>query len=180
MQRIIMAVVVLAAVGAVSAFAASELVPSHRAGAAPTAQQVREQNLDGSGFIRTHEQGTASVNVTNGSLPVSGTVNVGNFPAAAQGRLINLSFTNDLSQFADVSGCANVSILARATATDFNVGLFSSPDGTTRILPGDSGATHGTADGFRTALAKNLLVAEPFLQLEIQAPSPTAWIWCEP
>src|SRR3989442_2630286 len=80
MQRIIMTVIVLVAMGIVSAFAASELVPSHNAGAAPTAQQVREQNLDGSGFIRAHEQGTANVNVTNGSLPISGTVNVGNLP----------------------------------------------------------------------------------------------------
>jgi len=90
MQRIITVVIVLAAVGIVSAFAASKLVPSHQAGAAPSATQVREQNLDASGFIRTHEQGTANVSVTNTWLPVSGTVNVGNFPAAAQGRLINL------------------------------------------------------------------------------------------
>src|SRR5438132_6063339 len=42
------------------------------AGAAPSAQQVREQNLDGSGFIRTQEQGTATL---------AGSVNVGNMPA---------------------------------------------------------------------------------------------------
>src|SRR5207244_8133305 len=82
--------IVLAAVGIVSAFAAGQLIPSHNAGAAPTVQQVREQNLDGSGLIRVHEQGTANVNLINGSLPVSGTVNVGNFPSAAQGRLIGL------------------------------------------------------------------------------------------
>jgi hypothetical protein len=35
MQRIIMVVIVLAAIGIVSAFAASQLVPSHEAGAAP-------------------------------------------------------------------------------------------------------------------------------------------------
>ena len=38
------------------------------AGAAPpppSPAQVREQNLDGSGFIRVHEQGTANVNVAN-------------------------------------------------------------------------------------------------------------------
>src|SRR5947208_16781502 len=35
MQRIIMAVVALAAVGIVSAFAAGQVVPSHQAGAAP-------------------------------------------------------------------------------------------------------------------------------------------------
>jgi hypothetical protein len=32
---------------------------------------VREQNLDGSGNIKVHEQGTANVNVTNSSLTVA-------------------------------------------------------------------------------------------------------------
>ena len=41
-------------------------------------QPVREQNLDASGAIRVHETGTANVNVTNGSLTVTGTVSVGN------------------------------------------------------------------------------------------------------
>jgi hypothetical protein len=54
---------------------------------------VAEQNLDGAnirvheegtaavheqGTAAVHEQGTASVNVTNSSIPVSGTVNIGN------------------------------------------------------------------------------------------------------
>src|SRR5436853_4365543 len=47
---------------------------------------VSEQNVDASGNVRVHEQGTAavheqgvaSVNVTNGSIPVTGTVNLGN------------------------------------------------------------------------------------------------------
>ena len=66
MQRIIAVVVALAAVGIVTAFAADQLIPSHDAGAAPQpqVQQVREQNLDGSGFIRVHEQGTPNVNVS--------------------------------------------------------------------------------------------------------------------
>jgi len=37
---------------------------------------VREQNLDGSGRIRVHEGGTASVNVTNSSVTVDGTVGI--------------------------------------------------------------------------------------------------------
>jgi hypothetical protein len=45
-----------------------------------TTQPVREQNLDGSGAIRVHEQGTADVNVTNGSLSIGGSVSVNNFP----------------------------------------------------------------------------------------------------
>ena len=35
------------------------------ASAAPKAQAVREQNLDGSGFIAVHEQGVADVNVVS-------------------------------------------------------------------------------------------------------------------
>jgi hypothetical protein len=51
--------------------------------ARPTAQPtqtVREQNLDTNGFIRTHEQGTADVNVTNATVPVSGSVDVATMP----------------------------------------------------------------------------------------------------
>ena len=60
--------------------------------------------------------------------------------------------------------------------------LFVSPDGTTRILRGDVGATQGNnIDGFSTAVAENLAIAEPFLQVQIQtANPPTAWIWCQP
>ena len=32
---------------------------------------VAEQNLDGNGNVKVHEQGTANVNVTNSSVPVS-------------------------------------------------------------------------------------------------------------
>ena len=53
----------------------------------PADTKVREQNLDGSGLIRVHEQGTANVNVTNTSVPVSGTVDVGNLPLDAQGNV---------------------------------------------------------------------------------------------
>jgi hypothetical protein len=51
---------------------------------ADNAVPVREQNLDGSGNIKVHEQGTANVNVTNSSLTVAspapitdGAINVG-------------------------------------------------------------------------------------------------------
>jgi hypothetical protein len=36
-----------------------------------TSLAVREQNLDGSGNVKVHEQGTANVNVTNSSLTVA-------------------------------------------------------------------------------------------------------------
>ena len=44
----------------------------------PADTKVREQNLDGSGLVRVHEQGTAKV---------SGTVDVGNLPLDAQGNV---------------------------------------------------------------------------------------------
>ena len=60
------------------------------ASAAPPTQAVEEQNLDGSGFIAVHEQGTADVNVTNAALPVSGTVDVGNLPVVQDVNVISL------------------------------------------------------------------------------------------
>src|SRR3989442_15590803 len=73
MQRVVALIVAVGVTsGLVGAFAVSQL--SGSAGAAPPPpgpQQVREQNLDASGFIRVHEQGMANV---------TGTVNVGNLP----------------------------------------------------------------------------------------------------
>ena len=45
----------------------------------PADTKVREQNLDGSGLIRVHEQGTANV---------SGTVDVGNLPAVQDVKVV--------------------------------------------------------------------------------------------
>ncbi len=56
----------------------------------PEVQPVEEQNVDGSGYIAVHEQGVADVNVTNASLPVSGTVDVGNLPAVQDVNVISL------------------------------------------------------------------------------------------
>ena len=60
------------------------------ASAAPPTQAVEEQNLDAGGSIAVHEQGVADVNVTNPSLPVSGTVDVGNLPAVQDVNVISL------------------------------------------------------------------------------------------
>ena len=49
--------------------------------APPPPLRVLEQNRDSLGFIKVHEQGTANVNVTSGSLNVDGAVSVTNFPA---------------------------------------------------------------------------------------------------
>ncbi len=75
----------------VAAFAGAAWSSNPGTGTAP----VREQNVDSNGAIRVHEQGTADVRVTNGSVPVSvgnfpetqqvaGTVNVGNLPNTQQ------------------------------------------------------------------------------------------------
>jgi len=50
---------------------------------ADNAVPVREQNLDGSGNVKVHEQGTANVNVTNSSLTVAS-------PAPITGGAINV------------------------------------------------------------------------------------------
>jgi hypothetical protein len=156
MQRIIAAVTVLAAVGIVSAFAAGQLVPSHQAGAAPSAQQVREQNLDASGFIRTHEQGTANVNVTNGSLPVAGTVNVGNLPAVQNVNVVSepaspivdkvftfaTNATGDqngafVSAALDTTGCRKLEVFlnfGQSNVDAYNLLVWESTDGVNRLL----------------------------------------------
>jgi hypothetical protein len=51
----------------------------------PGGLNVSEQNVDASGSIRVHEQGTANVNVTNSSLPVT----VGNLPAEQNVHVTN-------------------------------------------------------------------------------------------
>ena len=126
MRRIVVLAVVLGlASGLLGAFAYGELFGS--ASAAPPATAVREQNLDGSGLIRVHEQGTADVNVTNGALPVTGTVDVGNLPVDAQGNLRvatqpTLTNTSVLfegtinpgelirTEFVDTAGCSEFTI----------------------------------------------------------------------
>lgn len=87
MQRIIVFAITLAVVGGlVGAFAYSQL--SDRASAVPAPWSVSIASpLDGVGNVKVAQQGTTSVNVTNASLPVSGTVNVGNLPTDAQGNV---------------------------------------------------------------------------------------------
>jgi hypothetical protein len=45
---------------------------------------VVEQNVDASGSIKVHEQGTVPVQVTNGNLAVQGAVTVSNLPAVQE------------------------------------------------------------------------------------------------
>jgi hypothetical protein len=77
---------------------------------------VAEQNRDGNGNVRVHEQGiaavheqgTANVNITNGSIPVTGTVSV----ASATQRVMHVASNFELPKnfalntgFQDTSDC---------------------------------------------------------------------------
>jgi hypothetical protein len=79
-----------------------------QAGAAPPAppdQKVREQNLDGSGWIAVHEQGTASVSITGtpGVNVTGGTLNVGNLPAVQTVTDANLPALNPFQESANAT-----------------------------------------------------------------------------
>ena len=159
------------------------------ASAAPAETKVREQNLDGSGLIRVHEQGTANV---------AGTVNVGNLPAVQDvnvvsrspqsGRLVSLTLTTGSepaswqSQIFGASDCGHVSIMARGSS-NLTIGLVASPDGTVRIPIRLAAQTQNTIDGFNTVTVENYALAEPFLQVQVggsTGSNPTAWLWCVP
>ena len=173
------------------------------ASAAPPTQAVEEQNLDGSGFIRVHEQGVADVNVTNPSLPVSGTVDVGNLPAVQdvnvvsvppeQGRLIELGTQaipgggHYQSSFVDVSDCERVTLMARGTSGvshSINEAEMS-PDGTIAVLANLVVEELG-GNGKASSSWHNLEVAMPFIRFRVSHASSststniTAWIWCTP
>jgi len=166
---------------------------SGSAGAAPpppAVTQVREQNLDGSGFIRVHEQGTANV---------AGTVNVGNLPAvqdvnvvsqpSAQGRLITLfmspfSGSTSSSEPVDVGDCGLISITSRGG----RVGPIhrASLDGT-HFEEVDLVALGGTryAPSDADSNVFDIPTVMPFLSVQVNtnisgSDTPEAWIWCEP
>jgi hypothetical protein len=130
MHRFIVLTAIIGLVGGlIGAWAAVQL--SGEAGAAPPPpgdQKVREQNLDASGFIRVHEQGTANV---------TGTVNVGNLPFDARGNLRVASgftkaaelFTGTVNPgetvttpFTDVQGCRDFTIFV-LNAGDSSAGI---------------------------------------------------------
>jgi len=179
--------------GLVGAFAYDQL--ESRAGAAPpppSATQVREQNLDGSGFIRVHEQGTANVagTVNVGNLPAVQDVNVVSMPPPAAGRLIDATPMTPVgggvyaSPLLDVADCTTVSVLVQGGAV-INTAHVS-PDGTTRIAATLSG-TASREDVGGVPASSSILdapVAAPFLSIKADTaagqPAPTAWIWCEP
>jgi hypothetical protein len=198
-----LAVIAVLATGLIGTWAFSQVTDD--VGAAPpppSPQQVREQNLDGSGFIRVHEQGTANVNVTNGSLPVSGTVNVGNAPAVQDvnvvsmpaptgGRLIDLGTMESnggtvVFPLADVRDCGRMTFAATADESGsfvFNGGYppmaYASADGTEAALVEirlEGTVATGGVGGRPSATIRGAAPAVPYLQIPMSTgPSAPPW-----
>jgi hypothetical protein len=109
---------------------------------------VREQNLDGQGWIQIHEQGIADVdiqnenlnvtlqnqeldvNVTNDSLPIEGDVGVNNFPSNQDVSVTNFPSTQNVN----VTGGS----VGNAPVTTLNQHIFNVPDGETEDQTFDS------------------------------------------
>jgi len=200
MQRTLVSIIIVCLVsGVVGAFAYDQL--GSNAGAVPpppSPTQVREQNLDTSGFIRVHEQGTANVTgtVNVGNLPTVQDVNVISMPAAPQARLIELGTQTVTigsgafqSSFIDIRDCGTVTVMARATSADTaQVEFFASPDGINPVGVSTRGvnATRGIS-GVATASLRDEPATYPFMLVFVSANGTsgqqseiTAWIWCEP
>jgi len=164
---------------------------SGEVGAAPPPpgdQKVREQNLDGSGFIRVHEQGTANVNVLS-------------LPAEQPGRLIELgtqTFTlggnRYQSAFVDVRDCRDITAMATASvspdpSSGMDISFDASPDGT-QVIPVElTGATRNDSSqgGVRAGSIHDSRIRLPFLRALVgfggvttSTVNATAWIWCQP
>src|SRR5437667_2668810 len=132
MQRIIVAVTVLAAVGIVSAFAAGQLVPSHQAGAAPPPPQSQPVSitspLDGQGNLRVSDPPNVSVSLIIAN-PVTVGPNGGSF----------------VTGFIDAANCGSLAVFTNhsftSASTDLDqlgVALRVSADGTvvSGLFPG--------------------------------------------
>jgi hypothetical protein len=192
-----LAVIAAFASGLIGTWAFSQL--TEQAGAAPpppSPQQVREQNLDGSGFIRVHEQGTANVagTVNVGNLPSVQDVNVLSMPAQSTGRLIApgtqpaLGSNDTIFSTTDVSDCSEIRAMARTTHSSgltLEPSIYTSPDGSTRIIAAN--AVENTAGEFVDGVSTTSgLIAGPhrYIALLVFNSGPTAdvtaWLWCQP
>jgi hypothetical protein len=112
---------------------------------------VTEQNLDGNGNVRVHEQGvaavheqgTVSVSIANGNLPVSGTVNVGNSSIRVMHEASNLSIPKNTAAnfgFQDTSDC-------KAMAAFIKPGGLNLDDGDVFLRLSVTGTTIGDQQG---------------------------------
>jgi hypothetical protein len=112
---------------------------------------VAEQNRDGNGNIRVHEQGTvavheqgtASVSVTNSSIPVTGTVNIGNGAMRQIHVASNVTLPKNFALntgFQDTSDC-------RALAAFIKPGELNLDNSDVFIRTSVTGATIGDQQG---------------------------------
>jgi len=170
MRNIIGIVISIGLVGGlVASFAFSQLSMQVDAESrAPSATQVREQNLDANGLIRIHEQGTASVNVTNSSLPVSGTVSVGNLPFDDAGALRIASQPRSrtqvlydgpigprqtiATQYADVEGCFDLTVFVLNAGVKLNGYQPVAESGL--HLSGDGVNDYGAVSGLTSSMSR--------------------------
>lgn len=127
---------------------------------------VTEQNLDGNGNVRVHEQGvaavheqgvaavheqgTVSVSIANGNLPVSGTVNVGNSGIRVIHEASNLSIAKNTAWnfgFQDTSDC-------KAMAAFIKPGGLNLDDGDVFLRLSVTGTTIGDQQGVAAAVRR--------------------------
>ncbi len=163
------------------------------ASAAPRAQAVEEQNLDGSGFIAVHEQGTANVagTVDVGNLPAIQDVNVVSAPSQ-EPRLIELTFTTvptstsiSRSNLVDISDCGLISVFVLGSS-GLNDTTLGSPDGTQLIPVRLTGDRLGVSAPIRGASLLNVPMNLPFILITAggsssqQGEASTGWIYCAP
>ena len=157
----------------------------------PAGLTVTEQNVDASGFIRVHEQGTASVLVTNSSLAVAGTVSIDNLPldsagalrVAAPGRAILMAENFDVpssgifvvpAPFANTAACHSlVALLAvdGERASTLTPQLEISPNGSTPFIgaAGDlqpPGTAATNAPFYFLVEGTSLPITAPFAKLD--------------
>lgn len=194
MRHIVALVIVVSVVaGLAGGLAVAQL--SDRAGAAappPSATRVREQNLDGGGFVRVHEQGTANVagTVNVGNLPAVQDVNVVSTPPAApQGRLVELGTAtvsgtgpDYVYPFVDVSDCGKITVVVTLDGPNPNAFVRITPEATL-----DGGTVFSAPASYVSEVRTGRTGSFVYKELRIRA-SPsvgephdiTAWMWCEP
>lgn len=140
MKLTVLTVVVLA-LGIVLGLTLQGTVFEAEAKPPPETQPVEEQNVDGSGFIAVHEQGTADVNIVSmPSQPIIDRVIV-----FAQNETGGAGGTY-LSDALDTNGCSLTEVFlnfASANVDGYTIIIHESTDGTNRyplrISPGGAG-----------------------------------------
>ena len=154
----------------------------------PEIQPVEEQNLDGNGFMAVHEQGVAEVNVTNASLSVAGTVDVGNQP---QGRVILVGENINVPQgglfqsdWIDTADCSRLAIFLDPPSTS-SPSVRLSADGVTVNaiiggVPVGAGSTFGGI--YYLDLTDGLPIVAPQVAVAFGslAVVDKVWLYCAP